>query len=242
MDRTKLAVVIAVLLVAPSGIAAATSDDGAVDRRDDRNIQTPADGISTLVDSASALQQRIDEAASFDAATSVPDLLPPALAPVLGYSRHDDSDPLAHETRRAIYEVVGDAPGTYAAAVADEVGEPDSTVRYHLRVLEGESLVQSEVIRGRRRVFRSDVEDPRLAAATADGPTASVLDAVGREGPTSVSTLSDVLDRAPSTVSYHVSRLSEAGLVTRERDGRQVLVSLTPSASSEVVDLPRDDD
>lgn len=242
MDRTLLAVVVALLLAGQSGVVVATTDDGTVASLNDRQIETPTDGLSALVDAASVLQPRLDEAADLATPASAPDLLPPTLVPVIGYSRHDGSDPLEHETRRAIYDAVGDAPGTYVAALAEAVDQPDSTVRYHVRVLEEEALVSSEVIRGRRRVFHSDVEDPELAAATVDPETSSLLAAVERSEPASVSTISTSLDRSPSTVSYHVSRLAEAGLVTRERDGRRVLVSLTPTARMDVVDLPKADD
>jgi DNA-binding transcriptional ArsR family regulator len=39
--------------------------------------------------------------------------------------------------------------------------------------------------------------------------------------------LSDRLNKAQSTVSWHLSNLADAGLVTKERDGRRVIYEVT---------------
>lgn len=58
----------------------------------------------------------------------------------------------------------------------------------------------------------------------------TVLEAVARLEPTSGSELAATLDRDPSTVSHHLSRLADAGLVKRERDGPALHNSLAPEA------------
>ncbi|MFC7196213.1 helix-turn-helix domain-containing protein [Halosimplex aquaticum] len=155
--------------------------------------------------------------------------LPRVIVPP-GYSRHDDSDPLEHETRRDLFETVERSPGINLSTLAEGTDASLSTVRHHLRILEEEHLLVSERIRGQRRYFLSNESDPALLAALDDTATEPILRTLARSGPASVSDLADALGRDPSTISHHVSRLEDDGLVERERDGRSVQNSLAPVA------------
>ncbi|WP_276258322.1 winged helix-turn-helix transcriptional regulator [Haloglomus litoreum] len=168
------------------------------------------------------------------AAASVPgtghlDRLVRMLAP-FRYSRYDDSDPLEHEAREAMFEVVEDSPGTYLSEIADRAGIPLSTARHHIRVLEREDLVSGAKVRGKRRFYPAHTEGVELAAAMNDDSTAAVIDALARLGAASVSDLADELGKDPSTVTHHVQRLEEDEVVVRERDGRAVMNKLTAAA------------
>lgn len=46
------------------------------------------------------------------------------------------------------------------------------------------------------------------------------------DGPLTTTTLSDRLDKSPSTVSWHLSKLHDADLVEKDRSGRAVHYSL----------------
>jgi DNA-binding transcriptional ArsR family regulator len=136
------------------------------------------------------------------------------------YSRHDDSDPLDHEVRAAIHDHVTEHPGTYVSALGEAVDVSTSTVRHHLRILEREGLVEDAHVLGRRRLFPAGVDHPAVTAALADETTADVMLALARHGPCGSGSLAEELDTSPSTVSHHLSRLEEAGVVVREDDGR----------------------
>ncbi len=146
------------------------------------------------------------------------------------YSRYDDSDPLEHDAREAMFEVVEDSPGTYLSEIADRADIPLSTARHHIRVLEREDLVSGAKVRGKRRFYPAHTEGVELAAAMNDDSTAAVIDALARLGAASVSDLADELGKDPSTVTHHVQRLEEDEVVVRERDGRAVMNKLTAAA------------
>lgn len=166
----------------------------------------------------------------------VPADAPPVLVVLLGYSQFSDSDPLDHEGRQELYGAVAESPGTYVAEVAATTGLSVSTARYHLRILEREHLIRTEKVRGKRRLYQGRTGESEVAAALNDGATAAVVEAVDRHEPASVSELAEVLDRARSTVTYHVQRLDEAGVLSRERDGGSVRVELTSAARAAVSD------
>lgn len=140
----------------------------------------------------------------------------------LRYSRYDDSDPLEHDTRQRVHEIVESTPGTYLSAISEETDVPLSTARHHVRVLEREGLVASAKVRGKRRFYPVGLEEVARAAAIDDGAASVVLQALARLGPCSVADLADELDRDSSTITYHLQRLEEDDLVERERNGRAV--------------------
>ncbi|MCU4924387.1 helix-turn-helix domain-containing protein [Halobacteria archaeon AArc-dxtr1] len=157
--------------------------------------------------------------------------LPWELLAVLKYSRYDDSDPLENERRAAVYETITAEPGRYLSAVSEASDVPLSTVRHHVRILEEERLVTSVKANGKRRYYPigEDV-DAEVRAVMAEPAKRDVLTALAELGPVPNGRLAEELDRDPSTVSHHLSSLSEDGLVSRERDGRATVNELTPIA------------
>lgn len=160
---------------------------------------------------------------------SLLDRLRPFFFP-LRYSRYDNSDPLEHEARERVYEIVNDTPGSYLSEVSERAGLPLSTTRHHIKVLEREDLVSGAKLRGKRRFYPAYAEGIELAAALNDDSTASIIDALARLGAASVSDLADELGRDPSTISHHLQRLDEDDIIARERDGRSVLNTLSAEA------------
>lgn len=148
---------------------------------------------------------------------------------LLGYTRQVEGDVLANDHRRQIYDQVRATPGAHIAAIVDRTGIPRSTVRYHLRVLEDESIIAGDTIRGKHR-YALPQDDLAVAAAVHDRPTRAVLEAVASHDRVGVSDLADAVGRAPSTVSHHIDQLVDVGLVGRERVDGRVLVRLRPDA------------
>ncbi|QLD85487.1 helix-turn-helix domain-containing protein [Natronomonas halophila] len=169
--------------------------------------------------------------------------LRPFLFP-LRYSRYDDSDPLEHEAREEVYEIVNESPGAYLSELSEEAGLPLSTTRHHIKVLEREDLVSGAKLRGKRRFYPAYAEGVELAAALNDEATASIIDAIARLGSASVSDLADDIGRDPSTISHHLQRLEEDGIITREREGRAVMNKLSGEARTalEPDSTPKPDD
>ncbi len=73
----------------------------------------------------------------------------------------------------------------------------------------------------------SPAEPPPAALESLLGvPRAQILRRL--ESPTSIGRLADALNAVPSAATHHVGALEAAGLVTRDRRGRQVMVWRTP--------------
>lgn len=241
-------------------LAGSVGTIGAAHVSHDTTVPTCTETKPTLASSASAVDMEqapvsvVDESSTVSAAvaldadslslgvddvqnelTTLPDEFSPfVVLPPVAYSRYDNSDPLTHETRQDIYETVAARPGTYISEVASVTETPVSTVRYHVRILLSEGLIETDRIRGKNRLFPRDSGSTEVQAALNDESTAPILRAIRQEEPVAVSNLADAVDLATSTVSYHLGRLEEAELIERDRDGMAVSVSLTEPVRQEI--------
>lgn len=238
-----------VLLLTSQGAIGSPAVDAALPTAQDHRIDDPATrspGVGGLaVEPASSRRDTADTVAAAlqDTIASLAGGAPvrlqvpldvvtrPGIAILVGYSRYDESDPLTLETRRTLFDAVAQSPGRSLAQLSERTGVPVSTVRYHSRILADEGLVRMETIRGRHRVFPTASDHDALAAALADERARAVLAAVVEQGPLTVTQIAGTVDRAPSTVSYHLDRLEADGLVVRQRAGRAVHVSAAPAVA-----------
>lgn len=155
-------------------------------------------------------------------------IVPPTVLATGGANGTDDDPGFENERREAIYREVAESPGRYIAALATSTGIPESTVRYHVRVLEDEGLVRSALIRGKRHCYLPGTDRwvATLEAALDDDSTAPFIGAIARLEPATVTTLAEAVDVAPSTASHHLERLANEDLVERERTGQSVVTRL----------------
>ena len=155
------------------------------------------------------------------------------MAAVLRYSRRDGSDPLEHETRDELYDLVVSEPGIAMSAVADSLETPLSTTRHHIRVLETERIITTKKQRGNRRLYPLGADD-ELMLTTLDQPAMDVLHAVERRETATVGDVVEDTEKSYSTVSYHLSRLAEEGWIEQEKKGRQTVSQVTRTAKSKL--------
>ena len=143
----------------------------------------------------------------------------PALA---GFSRIEDGRILDHPTRRRVHDAVVAEPGIHFQALARKAGVGRGTLDHHLRKLVAAGLVTVRRSAGYTCYIAKGQVDRRLADAApalrSEGSRA-VLQAVATRPGASSRDLAAHLGLAPSTVSYHLKRLNEAGLVFGSGDG-----------------------
>lgn len=146
------------------------------------------------------------------------------------YSRYGEGSPLEHPIRSRIDGLTSRLPGVQFTTAVDSVDASESTVRYHTRVLEHESVVQRVTVWGTQRLFPAGTDPGHFEALAAvrDDSRSAVLRAIDRHEPATVTAIAEAVDRAPSTVSHHLSALESADLIDRERVGQSVHVSLAP--------------
>lgn len=131
------------------------------------------------------------------------------------------------ETRRRIFARVVDEPGAYLRELQRALGMAMGALEYHLGYLEKAGLV-SVVQEEHKRYFpaRMDAADKRhLALLRQDVPRRIVLHLLA-SSPASHGRLREALGVLPSTASYYLAKMTDAGIATRTKDGRQNLYAL----------------
>lgn len=128
-------------------------------------------------------------------------------------------------SRRAIYQYIADNPGVNFRALLDALEYAQGTLQYQLRWLADEGLVEVSDDDKYTRYYPAaefDEEDRVVMNALRRTYSRRILAHLLTDGPLSTTELSDRIDKAQSTVSWHLSNLAEVDLVTKERDGRSV--------------------
>ena len=143
-----------------------------------------------------------------------------------GTTRTEADALLEQPTRERVYATIEATPGLSVGEITDAVPVTRSTVRYHVRILREAGTLEAASVAGTLR-FAPNGTDAEVAATLQSGPTRAVVEAVAEDEPASVTEIAEATDRAPSTVSHHLSTLEASGIVDRERDGEAVLTTLT---------------
>lgn len=134
------------------------------------------------------------------------------------------------DSRRAIYQRIADTPGIHFRALLEELEYAQGTLQYQLRWLAGEGLIEVSDDGKYTRYYPAadfDEADQAVMNALRREYSRRILAHLLADGPLSTSELSDRLEKANSTVSWHLSNLADADLVTKERDGRSVVYEVT---------------
>jgi len=134
------------------------------------------------------------------------------------------------ESRREIYTSIDANPGIHFSDLLDRLDYAQGTLQYYVRQLEDEGLVEVS-------------DDGKFTRYYAAGEFASdeqaIMNAFRRkysrriiahlvvDEALTTSQLSDRLGKSPSTVSWHLSKLVDAGVAERNRDGQRVFYRLT---------------
>jgi len=157
------------------------------------------------------------------------------------------------DVRGRILNAVSSKPGIHMRELGRTVGLSLSGVGHHLRVLEEEGLVVGLSDGYYRRFFpshlvlepearRLDNADRRLLAECRRTPSLAIILSLAVDGPLTHREIGHRLRKSKGTVSYHLSRLVDAGLVNMGRGSAEgtyeladpkravsVLVTFSPS-------------
>ncbi len=134
------------------------------------------------------------------------------------------------DSRRAIYQRIADTPGIHFRALLEELDYAQGTLQYQLRWLADEGLIEASDDGKYTRYYPEadfDEADQTVMNALRREYSRRILAHLLADGPLSTNELSDRIGKADSTVSWHLSNLADADLVTKERDGRSVVYEVT---------------
>ncbi|SFR49732.1 MULTISPECIES: winged helix-turn-helix transcriptional regulator [Halorubrum] len=141
-------------------------------------------------------------------------------------------------TRDRVRRHVRETPGVHFNRVERDLDIATGQAQYHLRRLVNDEELVVERIAGRTHYF-DPAFDPweRRALAFLRRETArEIVLRLHADGPLRPETLTTELDLARSTVSWHVSNLSDAGIVTKSDDRPMTITLARPDRTDELLE------
>lgn len=143
------------------------------------------------------------------------------------YARVPKEQTLEHKGRELLYDLIRNEPGVSTNKLAKDVPFGWSTLTYHLRVLERNEAIVS-VRDGRYKRF-FDRQSGRFAngrkyvlAVLKNDATYGIAQFIREKPGSSQKEVAGSFNLSPSSVHWHVERLSEVGLVSKLREAHNV--------------------
>ena len=142
----------------------------------------------------------------------------------------EDTIFLLHPTRRSIYKILCENPGTYFYRLMSQIPKYDkkvssATLLYHLGKLEEDGLITSEKIDGKRlyfpKIFEIKTLNGRFMLLKNENAKAIFLYILNNEN-CFQNQLARALDLHHDSIRYHTLRLVDAELIEKEKEGRLV--------------------
>lgn len=125
-------------------------------------------------------------------------------------------------TRQRIFEFVKGTPGAYLREVQRTLGLAYGTAEYHLHVLEDAELLRTVADGNLKRYFVADFSfaDRAVLGLLRKRAVRAIMLALLDKGELTHQVLAEAAGIKPPTLSYHLPKLEEAGLVVVRKEGR----------------------
>jgi predicted transcriptional regulator len=143
------------------------------------------------------------------------------------------------ENRRRIFRLVTKVPGVHLREIQKQLGLQVGVLEYHLNYLEKEGILSAQTDGYRKTYFvRADIQygdKVKLALLRQEAPRRIVIFVLLRER-ASFKELLDEMKSSKSTLSFHLKKLTEGGVVAAERVGRELVYSVSdPDATAKLI-------
>lgn len=138
-------------------------------------------------------------------------------------SHDNEEDVLELETRKEIFEYVQANPGAHFSQLKRDLDMETGLVQHHLSTLEDYDVLTSEDHQGKRRLFVAEElaeEERAILSSLRYETTRHILLFLVEESTARNGAIAEELGVSPPTVSWHISRLVENGIVSEVEDGR----------------------
>jgi len=131
---------------------------------------------------------------------------------------HEKRDVLSLEMRRMIYNLILKHPGLHIRGIQRRVNMPYTSLKYHLDYLVKRDLIVSKTYRRYQRYFIKDFmdcESKKIISLLREKTTNEIIIFLLVNVCSSRNELSKELGKDTATVSFHLNKLSESGLIKK---------------------------
>lgn len=156
--------------------------------------------------------------------------------------RLDFDDVVENETRSAIIDLIVGEPGIHFNEIKNRLDLTPGVLTWHVGILEEYGILQKKRAGQYLLFFPALSENPIDAASVRlvkSETTLAVLKHIRDHPGTSQQAIARALAKAPKTISYHLDKLRDRGMIRVEKTGRAKAITLEPAVVARV--LPGDD-
>ena len=139
--------------------------------------------------------------------------------------RDRDLQPEIQGTRDIIFDFVKAHPGTHLRKIGRELNLGNGDLQYHLFVLEKQGKVSTVRVGLYKLVFPSGVfgeKETAILSALSTESQREILMHLIKNPTLSQSQIARLIGLTPATISWHMKRLAELGIVEQTKSGRKV--------------------
>ena len=154
-------------------------------------------------------------------------------APVLGGVRRiNKSNVLNNSSRDTIFNIIRSVPGIHLNRISKDTGINRGTLRHHIHILENEKVIVAQRINGKVRFFMngsaySDKEKTLISLLKNDIDSKIIYEIL-KGHPVNSNSLAEKLGVCTSTVSWHLKRIKEQGIIEVDKDGKNNHYNICP--------------
>ena len=127
------------------------------------------------------------------------------------------------KARREIYNFILKNPGLHIREISRQLNIPKTTLTYHLKFLKKEEIIKEKFEGGFKRIFiKEDLgsqDKEILNLLRQDIPSKIFIYFIFSLAPSQIE-ISKALELHPATVSYHLKKLEEKGVIENEKWNR----------------------
>lgn len=143
-----------------------------------------------------------------------------------GYRQINPSNIFKNLLRRDIFNRIQEEPGIHLHDLARKTNATLSTIRYHCAVLERLHKIRVVDEKGFRRFFqnggRYSEDEQKIISCLRSETSSKILRLIMTQPDISRQGIADAIRMSGPSVTWHMQRLKETGIVSIEREGRSV--------------------
>ena len=147
----------------------------------------------------------------------------------------DSDDQNDSQTRSQILDYIKTNPGVHFRKISKELGLAMGQIQHHLSVLEKTGRIKSSKINFRRHYYPAEIIDEEHKVILAFLTNETILDILLfliEHADSTQSEIADFKGFATPTISWHMSRLIDANIVSARKDGKTVRYSIKGDAKN----------
>jgi predicted transcriptional regulator len=151
---------------------------------------------------------------------------------ILGFRIVDHSNAAGVLKRKHIYALIKASPGTSINDIANNMGLNRGTLRYHLKILETENMIESHSDHGKVRYFQNNStykEKEKLVISVLQNEmTRRIISKILDEECNTNGDLALTTGVSKGTVTWYIKQLKELDLIEENQIGRSTLYNINP--------------